>query len=83
MCLAIPGKVLSLSGSGIELSGRVRFGDIEKEVNFGFTPEVKVSDFVIVHVGCAINIMDEVAARQLLTLLHEAANGEAGDAVSR
>lgn len=72
MCLAVPGLVLSTVGNGLERSGVVRFGQVERSVNLAFTPEAVVDDYVIVHVGCAISVIDKLEAERLFTLLQEA-----------
>ena len=70
MCLGIPAKVLSLSESNsVMLSGFVDFGGVEKEVNLSFTPEVKVGEYVIIHVGFSISIIDEKEALEVLSVL--------------
>jgi hydrogenase expression/formation protein HypC len=71
MCLAIPGKVMEIH-SADELSlGRVSFGGILKEVCLDWVPEVKVGDYVIVHVGFAISTMDEHEALETLKILDQ------------
>jgi hydrogenase expression/formation protein HypC len=72
MCLAVPGKIVSIEGSDPVLrSGRVNFGGIVKEVNLGYTPEAKVGDYVIVHVGFAISTVDEEEAQRVFDYLRE------------
>lgn len=72
MCLAIPGQILSVSGKeGIHRSGRVRFGGIVKEVNLAYVPEAGVGDYVVVHVGFAISVLDREAAEKTLAFLAE------------
>lgn len=71
MCLAVPGQLLSLAGSGLERTGVARFGQIEREVNLAFTPEAAVGDYVIVHVGCAISVIDQAEAERTFSLLQE------------
>lgn len=73
MCLAVPGKILSIDDSGSELMriGRVSFGGIVKEVNLAYTPEAKVNDYVIVHVGFALNTVDEEEAKRVFQYLDE------------
>lgn len=68
MCLAVPGQILSISGDENDLSrsGRVSFGGIIKEVNLAYVPEAQIGNYVIVHVGFAIAILDEAAALQTL-----------------
>ncbi len=72
MCLAVPGLVLSVAGDGLERTGVARFGQVEREVNLTFTPEAAVGDYVIVHVGCAISVIDQAEAERIFTLLQEA-----------
>ncbi|MBL8232082.1 MAG: HypC/HybG/HupF family hydrogenase formation chaperone [Bryobacterales bacterium] len=65
MCLAIPGKVLNVDGDDPAfLSGKVDFGGIRKEIRFAFTPEVRPGDYVLVHVGFALRVIDEVEAER-------------------
>jgi len=72
MCLAVPGKIISISGDDPLLrSGRVNFGGIIKEVNLGYTPEANVGDYVLVHVGFAISTVDEAEAEQVFEYLRE------------
>ncbi|MBZ0303878.1 MAG: HypC/HybG/HupF family hydrogenase formation chaperone, partial [Anaerolineae bacterium] len=63
MCLAVPGKIIELKDEDpINRTGRVSFGGIVKEVNLAYVPEAQVGDYVIVHVGFAINTLDEAEA---------------------
>jgi hydrogenase expression/formation protein HypC len=71
MCLAVPGQVLSIAGEDLQRSGRVSFGGITKEVNLAYVPEAKVGDYVIVHVGFALSVVDEVEARQTFEYLRQ------------
>lgn len=71
MCLAIPGKVVEQYRSGDMLMGKVSFGGIQKEVCLDWVPEVRVDDYVIVHVGFAISTMDEKEAMETLTMLEQ------------
>lgn len=72
MCLAIPGKVIELSSADeIVVIGRVDFSGIVKEINLSFVPEVEVGQYVLTHVGFAISILDENAAKQSLHTLYE------------
>ena len=66
MCLAIPGKIISIKGSGpLEQIAKVSFGGSVKEVNLSFTPEAKVGDYVVVHVGFALSVVDEAQAQRV------------------
>ena len=58
MCLAIRGKVLEIEGPEGLRTGKVQFGGIVRQVSFSFVPEVKVGNYVMVHVGFAISIVD-------------------------
>jgi len=72
MCLAVPGRVLSLTeGDLMNRKGEVQFGGIVKEVNLAFTPEAKVGDYVMVHVGFAISVLAEKEAKEILETLEE------------
>jgi hydrogenase expression/formation protein HypC len=72
MCLAIPGKVTSISGEDPLLrSGKVDFGGVLKEVSLAYVPEVVVGDYVIVHVGFALSRVDEAEANQVFEYLRE------------
>lgn len=72
MCLAVPGKIMSINGDEPLLrTGKVNFGGILKEVNLAYTPEARVGDYVIVHVGFAINTLDEGEALRVFDYLKE------------
>src|SRR5580658_8577960 len=72
MCLAIPGKVTSVMGEDpLWRTGRVDFGGIIKEVSLAYVPEVKIGEYVIVHVGFALSRLDENEAKKVLQSLKE------------
>jgi hydrogenase expression/formation protein HypC len=72
MCLAVPGKIVSIEGSDpLEKIGKVSFGGILKQVSLAYVPEAQVGDYVIVHVGFALSIIDEEEAQQTLADLEE------------
>jgi hydrogenase expression/formation protein HypC len=78
MCLAIPGRVLNVSGDDpVTRVGRVDFGGVVKEINLTFVPEANVGDYVVVHVGCALARIDADEAHRMLTLLDELATSSA------
>ena len=82
MCLAIPGRVISIAGDDPLLrSARVEFGSIVKEVSLVCVPDVQVGDYVLVHVGVALSVIDEKSARDIFTYLEQAGNGEGRDAL--
>lgn len=67
MCLAVPGKIISISGNDpTSRTGRVSFGGAIVEVNLAYVPEAQVGDYAIVHVGFALSIVDEVEAERTL-----------------
>jgi len=70
MCLAVPGRILEIGpGEPPFLVGKVDFGGLLKEINLSFVPDAKVGDYVITHVGVAIQtILPEEAERNLLLL---------------
>lgn len=73
MCLAIPGKVKSIE---MKYDGKVRmakiqFGGITKEASLDMVPKAKIGDYVLVHVGVAISIVDEQEAEQTFKYLEE------------
>ena len=71
MCLAIPGKIESIDNQLDETFrlGKVLFGEIKKEINLSMVPEARVGDYVLVHVGVAISIVDEEEAKRTFDLL--------------
>jgi len=72
MCLAIPGEILSVSGEDpLTRRGRVSFGGVVREINLAFVPEAEVGDYVLVHVGVAIGIVDAVEAARIFAHLEE------------
>ena len=72
MCLAIPGKVISILGQeALSRTGKVDFGRIVKEINLAYVPEVRIGEYVIVHVGFAISIVDEEEAKKSFEYLKE------------
>jgi hydrogenase expression/formation protein HypC len=70
MCLAVPGKIISVEGDGLILrAGKVNFGGAIKHVNLSYVPEAKVGDYVVVHVGFAISVIDEDEAARVFEYL--------------
>jgi hydrogenase expression/formation protein HypC len=84
MCLSIPGKLIEVSAALDETFrvGKVSFDGIVKEVSLTLVPEAQVGDYVMVHVGAAISVVDEEEAKKTFELLqqldelHELDNGE-------
>ena len=72
MCLAVPGKIMSIDdGEPLLRSGRVDFSGVVKQVNLAYVPEARVGDYVLVHVGFALNTIDEDEARQVFEYLRQ------------
>ncbi|MGI9211789.1 MAG: HypC/HybG/HupF family hydrogenase formation chaperone [Methylococcaceae bacterium] len=71
MCLAIPGQIVSMDSSTSHTLGRVRFGAIIKEINLYCTPEATVGDYVLVHAGLAITVLDQEEAQAVLDTFAE------------
>jgi hydrogenase expression/formation protein HypC len=72
MCLAVPGKILSIDGvDPILRSGRVDFAGVVKQINLAYVPEAHVGDYVLVHVGFAISTVDEAEAKQVFEYLKQ------------
>ena len=72
MCLAVPGKLLSIEGDDpLMRQGRVAFAGIVKPANLAYVPEAKPGDYVLVHAGFAITVIDDAAAMKTLAYLAE------------
>ena len=73
MCLGIPARVIEIYEKDGLLMGLAETGGIRKEVCLEYTPEVQIGQYVIVHVGFAISILDEGEAQEMLETLRELA----------
>jgi hydrogenase expression/formation protein HypC len=72
MCLAIPGKIIEITNDEpLMRTGKVSFGGIVKEINLSYVPEAGIDNYVIVHAGFALNILDESEAMQVFKYLEE------------
>ncbi len=72
MCLAVPGKIVSINDNNNDpllRSARISFGGIIKEVSLAYLPEAQIGQYVIVHVGFALTILDEEEAQTTLNYL--------------
>jgi hydrogenase expression/formation protein HypC len=85
MCLAVPGRVVTLAERDLTLMAEVDFGGVRKDVCCQYVPDVGVGDYVIVHVGFAIQLLDEESARATLANFETMGilEQEFGDEVSR
>lgn len=81
MCLAIPGRIQCIEHhfDGLVRMAKVQFGGIIKEASLEMLPQAKEGDYVLVHVGVAISIVDEVEAQRTFEYLKEI--GELDDLV--
>lgn len=83
MCLGIPGKLVEVYNQDDLPMGKVEFGGILKEICLAYTPEARVGEYVIVHVGFAISRIDEAEAEEIFSYLEEIeeamAEGEAAE----
>ena len=73
MCLGVPGKIVEIieeSPLGMTMS-KVSFGGIIKEICLAYVPEAGVGDYVIVHAGFALNVIDEEEAMEVFEMLKE------------
>jgi hydrogenase expression/formation protein HypC len=79
MCLAIPGKIKSieLQYDGALRMAKINFGGITKEASLEMLPDANIGDYVLVHVGVAISIVNEEEAQKTFKYLKEI--GELGD----
>ncbi len=72
MCLAIPGRLIEIDGEDVlTRQGQVDFSGVKKWVNLAFVPEAQVGNYLLVHVGVALNIVDEAEADQVFAYLRE------------
>ena len=76
MCLAIPAKIISISenNDSLQRMARVDFSGVIKDISLAYLPEAKENDYVIVHAGLALSILDEDEARITLAAFAELAN---------
>ncbi len=72
MCLAIPGKVVSISGDDpLTRMGKIDFSGVVKQACLAYVPEVQIGDYVIVHVGFALSKVDEAEAQKVFEYLKQ------------
>jgi hydrogenase expression/formation protein HypC len=74
MCLAVPGKIIEIYETNSLLMGKVDFGGVVRETCLVYVPDAKVGDYTIIHVGFALNLIDEKEAMETLALLEEISN---------
>ena len=72
MCLGVPGQVLEIEENAVGMTmGKVSFGGIIKEICLAYVPQAQVGDFVLVHVGFALSVIDEQEAMAVFEALRE------------
>lgn len=71
MCLAVPGKLISIDASGALKMGKVDFDGVVTDICLEFLPEANVGDYVLAHVGTALTLLDEEDALATLEALRE------------
>jgi hydrogenase expression/formation protein HypC len=77
MCLAVPGEIVEIEVTdSIHRKGKVRFGGVIREVRLGAVPEARIGDYVNVHAGFALSIIDPEEAGATLRLWNEIATKE-------
>ena len=76
MCLGVPGRVIEIYEKDDLPMGKVDFGGVAKEVCLAYTPDARPDDYVLVHVGFAINAIDQAEAEEVFTLSREYAEAE-------
>jgi hydrogenase expression/formation protein HypC len=85
MCLAVPGRVLSIAEVDGTLMADVDFGGVRKDVCLQYVPDAAVDEYVVVHVGFAIQRLDEASALRTLTNFEQLGilEAEFGDGLQR
>lgn len=76
MCLAIPGKIVEIVDAENHIA-KVDVGGVKRNVNIGMLEDTRVGDYVLIHVGFAMNKIDEKEAEETLRLLHDLGSYEA------
>ena len=73
MCLAIPGQIISISDDNDPLArkGQINFSGVRKEVSLAYVPDAKINDYVIVHAGFALSVLDEEDALSSLQAFND------------
>jgi hydrogenase expression/formation protein HypC len=77
MCLGVPGKIIKIYEEAGLLMGTIDFSGVQRAVCLAYTPEAKVGDYALVHVGFALNLLSEAEAIESLNLFQEIAEADA------
>ncbi|HEX9189428.1 MAG TPA: HypC/HybG/HupF family hydrogenase formation chaperone [Vicinamibacteria bacterium] len=78
MCLAVPGKIVEITGDGELRMGKLDFSGVRRQACLAYVPEAQLGDYVLVHVGFAISRIDEAQALETLAALREIGELEDG-----
>jgi hydrogenase expression/formation protein HypC len=79
MCLAVPGKIISIvRDENAFIAAWVEFGGVRRKISLDLTPEARQGDYVIVHAGMALSILDEAEALETLDTLEKIAGRDTG-----
>lgn len=71
MCLGVPGQIIEIYEQNDLRMGKIDFGGVVKEACLAYVPEAKVGDYTVIHVGFALNLIDEEEARRSYETLME------------
>jgi hydrogenase expression/formation protein HypC len=71
MCLAVPGKIIEIYENAGLMMGKIDFNGVTREACLAYVPEAKVGDYAIIHVGFALNLLEESEALETLRLFDE------------
>ena len=71
MCLAIPGKVVEIFETEAMQMGKIDFDGITKDICLAYVPDIKIGEYALVHVGFAIEKLDEKSALETLQMFRE------------
>lgn len=82
MCLAVPGQIVSIDDSNPEMRmAKVNFAGVEKDICIQWLPDIRVGDYILAHVGVALNKIDEEEALETLRLFKELDNFNQADEI--
>ena len=79
MCLGVPGKIIEIYETNGLLMGKIDFNGVTRESCLAYVPEAKVGDYAIIHVGFALNLLDEKEAQETLDLFKQISESELSD----
>lgn len=71
MCLAVPGKILSIEESGALKMAKVDFSGVSRDICVEWLPEAQIGDYILAHVGTALSLIDEESAKASLDAFDE------------